>query len=326
LQALLVCSGNDAANVLAEHVGGSIDNFVTMMNTRAIELGAKNTHFVNANSLHDDNHYTTAYDMMLFAKYAMNNFPEFREIVSTIRFRLPITNKYDKDDRFFLNSNQLIVPNNAPGSKNYYYEYTTGIKTGFTSQAQNTLIASASKDGINLIALLFGGKQNEAGVSYRYTDAKALFEYGFNTLVINKLATVGDVKGTIEVKGAKKGKNILNAAVANNIEVVMDRDDLLEDIEPVIVLNENLTAPIKKDDVVGTITYTVYDKNYSSNLLANEAIEKYTNIFLAFLIFVGKLLVVVLILAILLFCIRVYNKTVAHKRRMRKRHIFNKYR
>jgi D-alanyl-D-alanine carboxypeptidase (penicillin-binding protein 5/6) len=326
LQALLVCSGNDAANVLAEHVGGSIENFVTMMNTRAIELGAKNTHFANANGLHDDNHYTTAYDMMLFAKYAMSNFPEFREIVSTIRFRLPITNKYDKDDRFFLNSNQLIVPNNAPGSKNYYYEYTTGIKTGFTTQAQNTLVASASKDGVNLIALLFGGKQSDAGVSYRYTDAKALFEYGFNTLVKNELTTKDQVIDTIEVKGAKKGNNSLDVVAADDIEVVMDRDDLLEDLTPVIVLDEYIAAPVNKGDVIGTITYTVYEKDYTTNLLAGKTIEKHTNIILAFFSFIWKLLLVVIALAVLLFCVRVYNKTMANRRRMRKRHVFNKYR
>jgi D-alanyl-D-alanine carboxypeptidase (penicillin-binding protein 5/6) len=327
LQALLVCSGNDAANVLAEHVGGSIDNFVTMMNARATELGAKNTHFVNANGLHDDNHYTTAHDMMLFAKYAMNKFPVFREIVSTIRFRMPITNKYDKDDRFFLNTNQLIVPNNASGAKNYYYEYATGIKTGYTSQAKNTLVASASKDGINLILLLFGGGQNEQGVSYRYVDAKELFQYGFDSLVINKLAPQGKVIDTVKVKEAKKGVDNLEVVVAKEINVTMNRDDLLgTEIAPVITINKDLTAPINKGDVVGSITYTVYEQNYTSDLIANNSVEKYKNIFLAILDFIGKFVLVILVLAIILFCIRIYNKTMANKRRIRRRHLFNRNR
>ncbi|MBO5179008.1 MAG: D-alanyl-D-alanine carboxypeptidase, partial [Clostridia bacterium] len=83
LQALLICSGNDAANVLAEHIGGSMESFATMMNTRAKELGCQNTNFVNSSGLHDDNHYTTAYDLAILYKYAIDNFPEFNEIVAT---------------------------------------------------------------------------------------------------------------------------------------------------------------------------------------------------------------------------------------------------
>ena len=184
LKCLLICSGNDAANVLAEHIGGSLDSFATMMNTRAKELGAQNTHFVNANGLHDENHYSCAYDLAIFAKYAMDNFPE---LVSTIRFRLPASNKYSTDDRYFLNSNQLIVPNSSSSKKNYYYQYATGIKTGFTTPAKNCLVASAEKDNTSLICVILGAGQDETGVSYRYTDAKACLEYGLERGVSNKI-------------------------------------------------------------------------------------------------------------------------------------------
>ena len=91
---LLIHSANDAAYVLAEHVGGSIDSFVSMMNSRAKELGAKSTFFVNPNGLPSTTHKCSAYDMAIFARYAMQNFPTFREIVSTINYTLPITEQY----------------------------------------------------------------------------------------------------------------------------------------------------------------------------------------------------------------------------------------
>lgn len=123
LNVLLIPSANDAANVIAEDIGGSVESFAAMMNTKAVELGCMDTHFVNANGIHNENHYSTAYDLAIMGRYAMKN-ETFRKLVSTTRYTLPATAKYDKDDRVFITTNRLI--NNKSSQ---FYKYTTGIKT-----------------------------------------------------------------------------------------------------------------------------------------------------------------------------------------------------
>ena len=128
LHVLLIPSANDAANVLAEHIAGSIESFTTMMNTKALEIGCKNTNFVNANGIQADNHYSTAYDLALIGRYAMQN-DFFREIVAKTRYTLPATNKYSESDRIFNTTNELLKEDHRDSADNYYYEYANGIKT-----------------------------------------------------------------------------------------------------------------------------------------------------------------------------------------------------
>lgn len=318
LQALLICSGNDAANILAEHIGGSMESFATMMNTRAKELGCQNTNFVNASGLHDENHYTTAYDLAILYKYATDNFPEFNEIVATIRFRLPITDKYGTDDRFYLNSNQLIVPNSSNSAKNYYYPYATGGKTGFTTQSKNCLVAGASKDGVNLIAVILGAVQDSAGVSYRFTDAKNLFDYGFSAIVPNQIAEAGTTVKTLPVKNSKEKDATVKLQLKNGLTTTIDRTDLYTKFEPVLVFEEEIVAPVTEGDILGTATYTIYDKEYKIDLIAANSIEAKNNLVAGVTKFLKNTLITVGLLGLLLVVIRAYNKNEARKRRMRR--------
>lgn len=173
LYALLVPSGNDAANALAEHIAGNIPAFANMMNEKAKQLGCQNTYFTNPNGVHDANMHTTAYDLALMAKYAMN-LEEFRTIVSTETYTLPSSNVYPLNDRVLHNSNHLI--NTASP---HFYEYATGIKTGYTNPAQNCLVASAKKDNIEFIAVILGSTFPNTGDQAKFVDAKNLFEFGF---------------------------------------------------------------------------------------------------------------------------------------------------
>ena len=315
LQALLICSGNDAANVLAEHIGGSTESFAAMMNTRAKELGCQNTNFVNASGLHDDNHYTTAYDLAILYKYATDTFPEFNEIVATIRFRLPITDKYSTDDRFYLNSNQLIIPNSSNSAKNYYYPYATGGKTGFTTQSKNCLVAGASKDGVNLIAVILGAVQDSAGVSYRFTDTKNLFEYGFGAIVPNQIAEAGTTIKTLPVKNSKEKDATVKLQLKEGLTTTIDRSDLYTKFEPVLVFQEEIVAPVSEGDVLGTATYTIYDKEYKIDLVAANSIEAKSSIVAGVTKFLKNTLITVGCLGLLLVVIRAYNKNEARKRR-----------
>lgn len=151
LHALLISSANDAANVLAEHIAGSIESFSAMMNTKATEIGCKNTHFVNPSGIHNHDHYSTAYDLCLIAKYA-KQYDTINQIATTTFYTLPATNKYSKPDRYLTTTNNLLKPEN----QKYYYEYANGLKTGYTTEAKDCIIATASKDNINLIAVVLG--------------------------------------------------------------------------------------------------------------------------------------------------------------------------
>ena len=121
----MVGSSNDAAIVLAEHVAGSQEEFSNLMNKKAQELGCTNSHFINPNGVHNENHYSTAHDLAIIAKYAMQN-DEFRKLVSTTSYKLPATAKYEREDRLFTTTNSLLIVNNNDRADNYYYKYATG--------------------------------------------------------------------------------------------------------------------------------------------------------------------------------------------------------
>lgn len=316
LQSLLIASGNDSANVLAEYLGGSVESFVTMMNTRANELGCVNTHFVNANGLHDDNHYSCAYDLAIMYQYAWDHFPEFQKIVSTIQFRLPITEKYATDNRVFVNSNRLLIPSAGSDNKNYYYEYTTGGKTGYTKEAKNCLVASASKNGFHLIAVVLGGTQDESGNSYRFMDTKNLFEYGFANLSKETIAKKDSVMETVTIENAPKNNNLLNVLLAEDLTLTLNLEDITKTYTPTIALKEPLEAPIIKGDIIGTATYTIYNTPHTINLIAGNSVEKESfNLLAAIGNFFKGLSLVILFLVILVFIIRFYNKVIKKKRR-----------
>ena len=173
LHALLLPSGNDAANVLAESVAGNNENFAVMMNKKASDIGCLNTNFTNPSGIHDENMYTTAYDLALIAQYAMN-IDSFRTIVSTPTYTLPSSNVYPNADRVLKNSNHLIHPDSS-----HYYQFATGIKTGYTNPAQNCLIASAMKDNIEFIVVILGSTASNFGDQAKFVDASTLFEFGF---------------------------------------------------------------------------------------------------------------------------------------------------
>lgn len=174
LYAMLVPSANDAANVLAIHVSGSITGFADLMNQKSKEIGCTSSHFTNPSGIHDENHYSTARDLSLIADYAMNN-ETFRKIVMTTTTSLPSTEIYPYSDRVFTTSNNLILPED-----NYYYEFATGIKTGYTNSSKDCIVASAKKDSIEYIVVILGGAQTQNGLRQKYLDCKTLFDFAFD--------------------------------------------------------------------------------------------------------------------------------------------------
>jgi D-alanyl-D-alanine carboxypeptidase len=166
LYGMLLHSANEFAYALGEQVAGSITAFADMMNQRAKELGALNTHFANASGLHDLNHYTTAYDMAMIAKGCYNN-ATFVNIDSTATsYTIPATNKYAA--RTFKHRHEMLK------GRTYEYEYCKGGKTGFTDEAGYTLVTFAEKDDMRLICVVFKSESDK-----RYIDTRTLFDWGF---------------------------------------------------------------------------------------------------------------------------------------------------
>jgi D-alanyl-D-alanine carboxypeptidase (penicillin-binding protein 5/6) len=231
LYGLMLNSGNDAAVAIAEHIGGSVEQFAMMMNEKAAELGMKNTHFVTPNGLHDDNHYTTPYDMALLSAYAMKN-STFRKIVATKTMEW-----HGKSwDSVLVNLNRML----------WDYEGATGIKTGFTDQAQQTICVSAKRGGREIVAVLMG-VENRALVR---EEATKLLDYGFDSFTTVRLARRGDKLATYSVDNQR-----IDAEIREDIYVTtrkesgerVQRDVQLQAPEP----------PYLKGTKVGTVTWSL---------------------------------------------------------------------
>lgn len=294
LKVLLINSANDASNVLAEYISGSIDSFVTLMNEKSKELGCTNTHFVTTNGLHDDNHYTTAKDLAIIARYCMQN-ETFRKIVSMKKCVIPATNK--SEERIYKNTNDLINPTSG-----YYYPSCIGIKTGFTSEAKNCLISACSKNGLQVIAVVLGASITENHKSARYVDSKTLYDYTYSNYSIQNIAKASSVIETIEVKNATDETKSLDLKLEKDLNVLVNNKDK-ENIKTEIVLKDNISAPIATNSVVGNITYIVGADKYTINLLASHDVEKKENI-----IWILRLSLFLILLILIIFIIYKISK------------------
>lgn len=266
LNVLLIPSANDAANVIAEDIAGSVESFASMMNTKAREIGCENTNFVNSNGVHNENHYSTAYDLALIGRYAMKN-DTFRKLASTVRYTLPITNKYDKENRIFVNTNRLI--NDKSGQ---YYKYATGIKTGYTDAAGNCIVASAKKDDMELICVIMGAGNDLTTNINKFDDCIALFNYGFGNYKYETLCKANDVFKVVSPRNASKDTKSLNVLYETDIDALVDANTVSSDLSPIVNLDNSLKAPVTKGSVIGSVCYTIDGINYTTNLIAGQDI------------------------------------------------------
>ena len=288
LYALMIPSANDAAYVLAEYVAGSVEEFSVMMNDKARQLGCKTTHFVNPNGIHEDSHYSSAYDLYLIADYAMKN-EFFRSLVATTEYTLPATEKYPNEDRVLETTNELLNEN----SRKYFYKNAIGIKTGYTSKAGNCLIGGASRDGLEFIAVVLNGGTTNEGLNSRYVDSKKLFEYAYDNFTLTKIIEKGSVVQTLEIENGTKESKHLDLVIDETITVVNNKSIDMNSVIPEITLREVLEAPIAAGETIRTIKYKVDDIEYSAKLLAKTSVEKvddsiYLIIAAVFLLFIAS--------------------------------------
>ena len=321
LVCLLVASANEAANILGEHVAGSVDAFVEQMNRRAEELGCVNTHFANAHGLHDENHYTCAYDVYLIAR-EVEKHARLVEIVAMQKATIPATNL--SPERLFFNTNSMLSPYKE---RTYLYKYTTGIKTGHTSQAGLCLAASAEKGDTSLLSVVLGAKTGENNQKGHFVETRKLFEWGFANF---KTATVLDSTspvGEVAVRLAWDRDHVI-AAPKQDFSCMVPADYSAERLEVRAELPQSLDAPIEKGAALGTATL-VYDGQTlgTVELVAADAVERSQLLFLwdsavrFFSSWIAKIILIALAIFVIfyiIFTIR-YNKRRRNARRYRGR-------
>lgn len=231
LEAMLVKSGNDASIAVAEHIGGSVDGFVTMMNDKARQLGLEHTSFANPHGLDAPGHYTSARDLGTLARYAMSN-DEFRRMVVLGE----IVVDGDAGAQEFENSNLLIGT----------LEGATGVKTGWTSRAGYCLVASAERRGIELFAVVLGTKDEME----RFQEAGLLLEWGFVHYAERRLAETGEVLAVVPV--ADYLDLTIDAVVG--IPATLPVFDLAGEVTRTVSVPETVDAPIARGDRLGTLS------------------------------------------------------------------------
>jgi len=275
LYCLLVASANEAGNILGERVaGGDIQDFIKMMNDRAKELGCTNTHFSNTHGLHNPNHYTTAHDLYLITREALRH-PLFVEIVNTVSIEIPPTNK--SDTRYLTNTNYLISPYRV----SYYYPYAAGVKTGHTDESGRCLVSTASKDGINLIAVLMGASTytDEEGIVYNmsFTESKRLYEWAFSSYSNRQLVSTDELVREVAIRHGS-GVDSIIVRPQENISAVLPNDVQDSDIErEIVIYNERdgvpLDAPISAGQEIGEISV-----KYKGNLIGTTKLVSISSV------------------------------------------------
>lgn len=361
LTGLLISSGNELACVLALNVAqrkeGKADIayedaekiFAELMNEKAKSLGATNSNFINPHGYHDSNHYSTARDLYIIANALLEN-ETLKNIVKIERFRQDGADKSSNPGKViksydWTNSNRLL------SSTAYKYEYATGIKTGSTDEAGKCLVASAEKEGKELIAVILNS--DEAG---RWNDAKALFEYGFNEFRVTSLQKKGEILGKVPVLDNNfKASTNIDIIAENDIESYIPSDNLYTIDKEITYYNDvniaangqpaRLKLPLKAGQAIGTISYKIgEDVIYQSQIKAPSDI----NINLAsddnssayqkalkqintkkLIKYILRILIVMVVIVIVLLIIRIINIRIRKRRRrmkMRKRRRRNSYR
>lgn len=232
LKGVAIASGNDAVVALAERISGSEEAFVKRMNTRAKDLGLRNTNFVNATGLTADNHYSSANDMSLIAKELVKH-EKILEFTSTYEDYL---RKDTKSPFWLVNTNRLVR----------FKEGVDGLKTGFTDEAGYCLTATMKKDGMRLITVVM----KEENANKRSADTTKMLDYGFNVYMIQ---TILDEKTTIEKKKVELGKKLtIDIVPQENITILNKKSEEVKNITYKTNIDK-IVAPLKKGDKVGTI-------------------------------------------------------------------------
>ena len=250
LYGMLICSGNDAAVAIAEHVGGSVEGFSELMNRKAIEIGAFSTSFSNPHGLDAENHYTTAYDLAKMARYALKN-DVFNEIVKT--------KEYVYDGRTLRNTNEMLVG----------YDGADGVKTGYTGLAGRCLVTSVTKSDMRFISVvLFCDSKN-----LRTSSSRQILDYAYDHYGRVNLLKKGEILGSVKINRSKTRQEI-SAGVSENLKTVV-YNGAKDTLYTRVSLPEDIMAPVKQGSILGTVSVFQGDRIIAeTSLIAMGSAEK----------------------------------------------------
>ena len=270
LDCLLVASANESADILAETVSGSVTGFVQAMNRRALELGCEDTHYVNSHGFHNEDHYTSAWDMSLITREALK-YPEFLEICDTDRVILPPTNL--GPERTLLSTNHLI---SLWRNRNYRNPEVHGVKTGSTDAAGNCLVATAQRDRKHFLSVIMGAENvQENGVMNlrSFSETTRLFNWGFDNFHYATVIEAGEMLREVPVELSKTDH--VMAVTARGTEALMPVKVNADTMERTIRLSEEtLTAPVEAGQRLGTVEMSYGGVSYGTvELLASHEAE-----------------------------------------------------
>ncbi|KFN03579.1 D-alanyl-D-alanine carboxypeptidase [Bacillus clarus] len=254
LKGIAIASGNDASVAVAEHIAGSEEGFVNMMNKKAKDLGLKNTHFQNPTGLPAKDHYSTANDMAIMAKELMK-YPLIRKYTGKYEDYL----RENTDKKFWLvNTNKLVR----------FYPGVDGVKTGFTTEAKYCLTASAEKNGMRVISVVMGAPTSKE----RNNQVTKLLDYAFGQYMTKKLYTRGEKIKTVQVGKGKKEK--VDLVASDNVSLLMKKGENMDKVKQEVIAEKKVKAPIKKGDALGTLVIKK-DKNVllKQTIVAKEDVE-----------------------------------------------------
>ena len=249
---MLLASANEACNILAEKVSGSVSAFVDAMNQRVKDLGCENTHYVNASGLHDENHYSSAWDIYLITKEAMKH-EEFMDFCNTTSYEIPATDISPK--RTLHTTNSLLDNWNAVG---YMYKYAQGIKTGHTSDAGYCLVSSAVKGEKELISVVLGAKRVNLDDGSRrtqsFTETARLFEWGFNNFSVQEILSSTEMICELPVALSNEA-NYVALHPETSLSATLPNDVTPEQLTRTVTLyEESANAPITEGTAYGELS------------------------------------------------------------------------
>lgn len=251
LKAICVVSANDCVTAMAEYIGGTEENFVNIMNQKCKELGMNDTSFKNCHGIDEEGHMTSSYDIALVSRELLNKYPDITKYTT-------IWNDTLRDGKSELvNTNKLV----------HNYDGCTGLKTGSTSSALYNLSASATRNGLSLIAVIMKAPTSKI----RFSNASNLLDFGFSNFEYKHLTNKGDIITNIEI--SKGTISSLNAISSQDIGIIVPKGNI-SNIDQLITINENVSAPITQGTIIGKVEYLFNNEIIATSDLISETTVK----------------------------------------------------
>lgn len=320
---VLMSSFGDCAYLAAEYYGGSIQNFVKMMNDKAAELKLTGTHYTNPVGLHDPETYTTVRDIYTLTEYALKN-KTFKEVCETTRYTIPATNK--SAQRTISTTNFLQL-----STTNYYYQYAKGVKTGYTDEAGRCLVSTASYDGYNYMCILMGCPPN-ADKRYEFLESADLYRWAFNNFSYKQVANSTEPVCEIPVELSLETDFIPLYFEKPFVTVLPNGADESTIVVKTVLNAKTVDAPIKKGTVLGTADIIYAEQTIGTvnlvagnNIEASKLLKVWRQVKSFFSSVYMKILLAAIIIIILIFIILVIRLNIARIKRRRVKYIpYNK--